>query len=148
MTLPSARVSGRTIGDVKNDGSRRQLPSQRASSVAQGQRGGAEEGPAGVAGVLGQRGQPRVTTPTGRPVSDRNLATRDFADICEKAGVGTWHLHEMRHTAATLALADRVPIEVVAKILGHRSIRQTANTYAHLLPRQLEDTVAVIDRGL
>ena len=88
------------------------------------------------------------TTPTGRPVSDRNLATRDFADICEEAKVGAWHLHEMSHTSATLALAAGVPIEVVARILGHRSIRQTADTYAHLLPRQLEDAVAHIDGGL
>jgi integrase len=81
----------------------------------------------------------------GGPVSDRNLAQRDFASICESAGVGSWHLHECRHTAATIMLANGVPIEAVSKVLGHADIRMTASTYAHLMPRHLEPPAAAID---
>ena len=138
-----------TLGDVKNDGSRRQLPLPASAVPALKARKAAQAADQLAAGEYWQGSDDLIfTTKIGRPVSDRNLAQRDFADICEAADVGTWHLHECRHTAATIMLINKVPIEVVAKILGHRSIRQTADTYAHLLPRQLEDAVATIDRGL
>jgi integrase len=139
-----------SLGDVKNDGSRRQLPlptsvvptlrTRKADQAAERLKAGEYWQGSGDDLIF--------TTSIGRPVSDRNLAQRDFADICAGAEVGIWHLHECRHTAATIMLINKVPIEVVSRILGHRSIRQTADTYAHLLPRQLEDAVAVIDRGV
>lgn len=76
------------------------------------------------------------------------MAQRDFARICTAGDIGEWVPYECRHTAAAIMLRSGVPIEVVSKILGHSSIRQTADTYAHLLPRQLEDAVAAIDQGL
>jgi integrase len=129
-----------TLGEVKNDGSRRHLtlpahlvPLLKARQAAQA----AEILKAGEY-WQGDREDPLVfTTPVGSPVSDRNLAQRDFRTVCTKAKVGDWHLHECRHTSATLMLTNGVPIEVVAKVLGHADIRMTANTYAHLTPRHL-----------
>jgi hypothetical protein len=43
-----------------------------------------------------------------------------------------------RHMAATLAMTNAVPIEVVSRMLGHSSIRQTSDTYGHLRTRHLE----------
>jgi integrase len=40
--------------------------------------------------------------------------------------------HWMRHTAATRWLRDGVPVEVVAKLLGHSSVAVTMATYGHL----------------
>ena len=40
--------------------------------------------------------------------------------------------HWYRHTAATLMLRDKVPIEVVSKLLGHADITTTAAVYGHL----------------
>ena len=58
-----------------------------------------------------------------------------------------WVLHELRHTAGTLMLLNRVPVEAVSKMLGHSSIRVTCDTYAHILPRHLEpvaETMAAV----
>lgn len=41
--------------------------------------------------------------------------------------------HWARHTGATLLLNAGIPYDVVAKILGHASIKQTRDTYAKLL---------------
>lgn len=41
-------------------------------------------------------------------------------------------LHWYRHTMATRALRDGVPIEVVSKLLGHASITTTSAIYGHL----------------
>jgi len=40
--------------------------------------------------------------------------------------------HWCRHTAATRLLRDGVPIEVVAKLLGHTSVTTTSAVYGHL----------------
>lgn len=41
-------------------------------------------------------------------------------------------LHDLRHTAASLLLAQGVPARVVMEILGHSQISVTLNTYTHV----------------
>ncbi len=72
------------------------------------------------------------TTPLGTPIDPRNLL-REFKAICVKAGLGDWRLHELRHSAASLMLAMGVPLQVVSEVLGHGSIRMTADVYGHIL---------------
>jgi integrase len=40
--------------------------------------------------------------------------------------------HWFRHTMATRALRDEVPLEVVSKLLGHASVTTTSDIYGHL----------------
>jgi integrase len=50
-------------------------------------------------------------------------------------GLPAVRLHDLRHTAATVALVDaRVPLVVLSKRLGHASVAITADIYGHLLP--------------
>jgi integrase len=72
------------------------------------------------------------TTKLGTPLDPRNLL-REFKGVCEAAGLGNWHIHELRHSAASLMLAQGVKIQVVSDILGHASIRMTADVYGHIL---------------
>jgi integrase len=72
------------------------------------------------------------TSSVGTPLDPRNL-NREFHDICEKAGLGHWHPHELRHSAASLMLAEGVKLQVVSEVLGHSSIRMTADVYGHIL---------------
>jgi integrase len=72
------------------------------------------------------------TSEIGTPVDPRNLY-RDFASVCQKAKIGKWHPHELRHSAASLMLAQGVPLQVVSDVLGHSSIRLTADVYGHVL---------------
>jgi integrase len=75
------------------------------------------------------------TTQVGTPLDPRNIY-RDFVGVCERSGLGRWHPHELRHSAASIMLAQGVPIEVVSDILGHSSIRMTADVYGHILEPQ------------
>ena len=42
--------------------------------------------------------------------------------------------HDLRHTHASLLVANGTPIKVVAERLGHANIAYTMQTYQHLLP--------------
>jgi integrase len=70
------------------------------------------------------------TTPTGTPVDPRN-DYRQFQKLLAKAGLPSVRLHDLRHTAASLLLAQNVPARVVMEILGHSQIALTMNTYSH-----------------
>ena len=86
-------------------------------------------------------------TPLGTPLDPDNHR-RNFATLTQKAGLGHWHPHELRHSATSIMLAQGVPIEVVSKVLGHTSIRITADAYGHMLDQQHETVAAAIGSAL
>jgi integrase len=43
-------------------------------------------------------------------------------------------VHDLRHTHATLLLADREPVKTVSERLGHASITVTLTVYGHVMP--------------
>lgn len=49
------------------------------------------------------------------------------------AGLGHWHVHELRHSGASLMLAQGTPLHVVSEVLGHASIAMTKDVYGHLV---------------
>jgi len=51
------------------------------------------------------------------------------------AGVPKVRFHDLRHTAATLLLAQGVDPRTIMETLGHSQISLTMNTYAHVLPK-------------
>ena len=72
------------------------------------------------------------TTSIGTPL-DPSKVNREVQAITEAAGLGRWTPHELRHSAASILLATGVPLKVVSEMLGHSSIRVTADVYGHLL---------------
>ena len=80
------------------------------------------------------QGSPCVfTTPIGTPIDPRS-DYRQFRKLLARAGVPPVRLHDLRHTAASLLLAQGVPARVVMEILGHSQIALTMNTYSHVAP--------------
>lgn len=65
---------------------------------------------------------------------DPNNFGRAVRAACKDAGItGSWSPHSLRHSAASLLLAQGVPLKVVSEVLGHSSIRVTADVYSHLM---------------
>ena len=78
-----------------------------------------------------------VTTTVGTPLGARNL-TRDYKRHLEAAGLPkTFRFSDMRHTAASLLIADGLPITAVSSMLGHALTLTTLNTYADVLPGRI-----------
>lgn len=73
-----------------------------------------------------------------------------FLDLAKRAGLRPIRLHDVRHSYATAALADGVPVKVVSQRLGHADITVTLKVYAHVLPGDDEDAAlradAMLDR--
>lgn len=70
---------------------------------------------------------------TGRPV-DPSRDYQDWQQLLVAAGVRKPRLHDARHTAASLLLAQGVPARVVMEMLGHSQITLTLGTYSHVAP--------------
>ena len=51
-----------------------------------------------------------------------------------RAGLPPIRLHDLRHGAATIALAAGTEMKVVQEMLGHSSISLTSDTYTSVLP--------------
>ncbi|WP_369256593.1 tyrosine-type recombinase/integrase [Geodermatophilus amargosae] len=59
-------------------------------------------------------------------------------------------LHDLRHTHATLLLADGVPVKVVSERLGHANATITLTVYQHVHPgmgREAADRFAALLEG-
>jgi hypothetical protein len=75
-----------------------------------------------------------IFTSTGGLSFDPGNFGRGVPRITEKAGLGHWSNHELRHSCALLIFSMDVPLEAVADQLGHASINFTKGVYVHLLP--------------
>jgi integrase len=73
------------------------------------------------------------TTRVGTPIDPRAVTTA-FHAILADAGLPSIRYHDLRHTAATLLLAQGVNARVVMETLGHSQISLTLDTYSHVLP--------------
>ncbi len=75
---------------------------------------------------------------------DPDNASKLFKTVASKAGLEGWHLHELRHSAATFLISNGVPLEQVSKLLGHSSIRITSDVYSHLATEHLRGATDAI----
>ena len=91
------------------------------------------------------------TTPDGSPLYG-TAVYRDFLDVSATAGLPRIRFHSLRHTAASLLLAQGSHPRVVMEMLGHSTIALTMNTYSHVFPALERDAAdrmnALLSAGL
>jgi site-specific recombinase XerD len=57
-------------------------------------------------------------------------------------------LHQLRHSFATLLLAEGVPLATISAVLGHSGLQVTLDHYAAITPEVLRPTADAIDRAM
>lgn len=87
------------------------------------------------------------STPIGTPQSGDNVRNRSLYPLLERTRLPRATFHELRHTFATFQLANNERPKVVQEILGHSSIKQTMDTYSHVIPGMQEESAERL-RGL
>ena len=84
------------------------------------------------------------TTRHGKPLDARNV-NRQFHKILSAAGLPSIRFHDLRHTAASLLLAEGVEPRTIMEILGHSQISLTLDTYSHIMPTLQRAAAAKMD---
>ena len=99
--------------------------------------------------------QPRVGSPfvfpsPRDPSGPRGVNLPLWYSVRREAGIEDVRLHDLRHSPASHAVMNGVPVPVVSRLLGHSNVRMTLR-YAHLADRDLEAAAergrAVLGRG-
>ena len=65
--------------------------------------------------------------------------------VRERAEFGDVRLHDLRHTLASHAVMQGVPLPTVAKLLGHRQVSMTLR-YAHVHDKEVEAAAERVGR--
>jgi integrase len=83
------------------------------------------------------------TSTVGTPIEPRNLV-RHLHAVLKTIGLKR-RFHDLRHTAATLLLAQGATLHDVKEILGHSQIRLTADLYGHLYMDAKREVISKMD---
>jgi integrase len=99
-------------------------------------------------GALWQESGLVFTSAIGIALDARSL-TREFKRHLADAGQrGSPRFYDIRQAAASLLVADGVPVTAVSVMLGHALTLTTLNTYAHVLPGADRVTAEAMERLL
>lgn len=77
----------------------------------------------------------------GYPI-DPSRFSKMLAPLAEAAGLPAIRVHDLRHTYATVMLTSGRSPKLISERLGHASITQTYDRYAHWIPGHDEDVAA------
>ena len=86
-------------------------------------------------------------TQLGRPLDPTNMR-RTCYSICAKIGVSNIHPHCLRHTFTTRGAENNVDVRVMQKFLGHATIKETADTYTHVLNDLKQSEILKLDKAV
>lgn len=81
---------------------------------------------------------------SSKPMDGRTLQ-KYYKNILQKIGISYRKFHTIRHTFATRALEMGVDIKTVSELLGHSSVTNTLNIYAHSLLEQKKIAMAKLN---
>lgn len=85
------------------------------------------------------------TTWRGKPLRNLNFRRDVFDRAAEDAGLTGLTPHELRHTAASLAVAAGANVKAVQRMLGHASAAMTLDVYAGLFDDDLDGVANRLD---
>lgn len=73
-------------------------------------------------------------TEKGTPLDPDNISQREFPRFLKDAGIRRIRFHDLRHTYASLLIAQGESPKYIQNQMGHASIRTTLDRYGHLMP--------------
>lgn len=66
-------------------------------------------------------------------------------DMCRRAGIQPRNFYSLRHTHATVLLANGVHPKIVQERLGHSDIKVTMEIYSHVWPTMQREAVSIFE---
>ena len=87
-------------------------------------------------------------SPQGDPIRLANWRRRVWDPATAASGLHGLRPHDLRHTAASLAIASGASVKHVQRMLGHKDAAMTLNVYASLLEDDLDAVSERLDAAL
>lgn len=85
------------------------------------------------------------SSPAGAPLRSPNFLRRVWQPAVADCDLGDLVPHDLRHTAASLAISAGASVKAVQRMLGHGSAQITLDRYAHLFEDDLETLADSMD---
>ena len=99
-----------------------------------------------ILGDVWQNEDDRIfTAEDGKPLFPDSI-TNWFTAFVRRSGLPEVTVHSLRHTYASLMIADNTPLVVVAHSLGHAQVSTTSNIYAHVIADAEAKATEVYDK--
>jgi integrase len=84
----------------------------------------------------------------GTPLDGRNMVRRFFEAALRKAGLLRIRFHDLRHTYASLLIAQGEHPKLISEQLGHASVQITLDRYGHLMDQSYGDASDRLEKAL
>jgi integrase len=138
--------SVRSHGDVKTQKSRRTLRLPMGAVEALRAHKAKQAQDRLLAGELWQDHGLVFASAVGTPL-DPSHVRRGFRKVCENAGIGTnWSPRELRHTFVSIMSEQGVPVEEIARLVGHSASATTEVVYRRELRPVISTGAEVMDK--
>jgi integrase len=85
--------------------------------------------------------------PSGRHMAESTLE-QSLKRVLGRANLPIIRVHDLRHTAATLALKSGISIKSVSLMLGHSDVLITMRRYIHILPDMKQEDIQKLSKLL
>ena len=79
---------------------------------------------------------------------DPDFVTGHFGQLLKKHNLKKIRFHDLRHSCASILVANGVPMKMVQEFMGHSDMATTANIYSHIDAQSKLATAAVITSAL
>lgn len=84
----------------------------------------------------------------GQPLNYSNMVNRHFFKALKDANIEKIRFHDLRHTYASLLLAQGENIKYIQTQLGHSSPIVTLNVYSHLMKKENQEAVCRLENAI
>jgi len=84
----------------------------------------------------------------GNYLSNALFHQKVYKPAVKRAGIPNVTIHDLRHTTASIAIANGANVLVLARMLGHSTPTMTLNTYGHMFKEDLEAVAKSINASV
>jgi integrase len=78
------------------------------------------------------------TNERGKPLHNSNFRSRIYLPAIARSNTPKVTIHDLRHTAASIAISSGADVTSVARLLGHSNTSMTLNRYSHYYDKNLK----------
>jgi integrase len=145
------KVKGEIVRlEPKSDRSRRsiQLPAVTIASLSQHVEKQRQAKEWAGSGWKGNPWNLVFTSSVGTPLDERNVLRIFQEKVLTRACLPKMRIHDLRHSAAAILIAQGVDARSISELLGHSSVAFTLQVYGHLLESTKRETADRMNAAL